>query len=141
MPKYKVCLNHNLRAHRYQIVRADNASQAIDEALKAGNWDPLNTDSQDLAPADAEEPTFWVDPCDDDGQLLPANGEIILDEYPHPSGYPYRADLLDLTQTIARMRYYQPSSTDQWEDAMKTVNDLIRMARQTINSPLEDAPE
>lgn len=145
MPHYRVTLNYNIRAHRNAVIRADTAEDALNEGLKLNDWGPINTVSQDLLEADAEEPTFWIEPCDKDGNKIETDEEL-KDEYLHPGGYIYYNPLLFFTRQIANFTRYSDDPDDDGlltdtADAVDTLNRIIREAREILRLPTPSAEE
>jgi len=64
MPFYRVTLAENTRCcHKHDPIEAATPEAAADMARELGAW--TQTEFGDTA--DAEEPTFFVDECDEDG--------------------------------------------------------------------------
>jgi len=116
MPFYRVTLAENTRCYRkHDPIEAATPEAAADMARELGAW--TQTEFGDTA--DAEEPTFFVDECDEDGGRLP-NGKTLDLDYP---GYVYKADLEQFARKIAAL-----SQEGAYDDAIETLDDLIREA-------------
>ena len=120
MPFYRVTLAENTRCyHKHDPIEAATPDAAADIARDLGAW--THTEFGDTA--DAEEPTFFVDECDEDGGRLP-NGKTLDLDYP---GYVYKAGLEQFARKIAAL-----SQEGAYNDAIETLDDLIREARAML---------
>ena len=118
MPFFKVTLAENIRYyHKHPPIDAATAEEAAETARKSGEWS-----ESDLCgdAADADEPTFLVDECDEDGGLL-RNGKNWDIDYP---GYVYKSDLERFARKVAAL-----GEEGAYDNAITALDEIIQEAR------------